>query len=217
MTSESLLENLGRSGLIADDVLAVLRRQVAASGGRLDAPAIVQQLVEAGHLTKAQGERLLGSQAARPHHATIEVEPDDELEVLDDDDQATRAGLTVEKRLPDDLEVLPDDEDDLLPPPPRKPQAPGPSKPAPSISQKETRSADQNDLGLAPLDEDPLLSSPLRKPGKAGSSAPSKSPDPLAPDKPAKRKRRMWRNEVAPAAPRVGQPGRRFAGGRSGE
>ena len=52
MTSESLLETLGRSGLIADEVLAALRRQVAAPGGKLDASAIVQQLIDEGHLTK---------------------------------------------------------------------------------------------------------------------------------------------------------------------
>src|SRR5262245_44987818 len=105
MTSETLLDTLGRSGLIADDVLSTLRRQVTASGGKLDAPSIVRQLIDQGHLTKAQGERLLGAPVARPqHHGTIEVEPDDELEVLDDDDQATRAGLTIEKRVPDDLE-----------------------------------------------------------------------------------------------------------------
>lgn len=220
MTSESLLETLGRSGLIADDVLTALRRQVAAAGGRLDAPSIVRQLIEAGHLTKAQGERLLGAPAARPHHATIEVEPDDELEVLDDDDQVTRGNLTVEKRVPDDLEVLPDD-DDLLPPPPppaRKSPAPAPAKPAPppSISQKETRAADNDDLGLAPLDDDPLLSSPLRKPGKQGSPASGKSPDPLAPGKPAKRKRRMWRNEVAPAAPELANQVDDLLGGGKG-
>ena len=192
MTSESLLETLEHSGLIADDVLAATS-QVAASGGKLDPAAIVRQLVEQEHLTKAQGAKLLGTATPRPHHATIEVEPDDELELLDDDDQATRGGLTGGPRsVPDDLEVLPDEEELLPPPPPpsRKPSVPSAPKPAPrpEISQRETRAAGDDDLGLAPIENDPLLSSPLRKPAKGSTSR--KASDSVAPEKPGKRKGR---------------------------
>ena len=48
MTNESLLQTLEHSGLIADDVLATLRRQIAAQASKLDPAAIVGQLVPRG-------------------------------------------------------------------------------------------------------------------------------------------------------------------------
>ncbi len=199
MTNEALLEALARSGLIADDVLAALRRQIAGGANRLDSRALVQQLIDEGHLTKAQGDRLLGAAPAKPHNATIEVDPDDELEVLDDDDPVGGGTTTFMPRrvAADDLEVLPDDDDDLLPPPPPPKRS---AKPDPA--SLETR-AGTEDLGLAPLEDD-LLSSPLKRPATAGGSAPRKAESPVPLGKPAKKKKRStWRNEVAPAAPEL--------------
>ena len=73
----------------------------------------------------------------------------------------------------------------------------------PSASQAETRGAD-DDLGLAPIENDPLLS-PLRPPSADRKAAPAQqraaTPSPAKPAE--KRKRRTWRNEVAPAAPEL--------------
>jgi outer membrane protein assembly factor BamB len=207
MTNESLLQALARSGLIADDVLAALQRQMATGAGKLDPAAIVGQLVTDGHLTKAQGARLL-SQPAAPS-VTMHVEPDDELEVLDEEEPSRPkpvpwASAGPQPTAADDLEVVPDEHEDLLPPPPPPPSPAAPKKVVrPSASLAETRAAN-DDLGLAPLDEDPLLSSPLQ-PRTSGGSTPARksaAPTPTGKKTPPK-KRRTWRNEVAPAAPEL--------------
>jgi outer membrane protein assembly factor BamB len=204
MNSEELLEALKRSGLVEEGVLGTLRRQLAAVGGKTTPQQIVQRLVADGQLTKAQGERLLSAGPGKAPAAQGRAPADDDLEVLDDEPLAPGPKTAAAKSpiLPDDdLEVLPDAEDDLLPPP-----APSSRRPAPpSASLAETRGASE-DLGLVPLDEDALLSSPLRQPSTPRSVPQPKSvgsaPAPPPKKKPG-RKRRIWREEVAPAAPEL--------------
>ncbi|MBI2823160.1 MAG: PQQ-binding-like beta-propeller repeat protein [Planctomycetia bacterium] len=175
MNSEELLRALERSGLVADDVLAGLRARLTGGGHALDPSRIVQSLVAEGHLTQAQGSRLL-STAVPPPDASMPVIPDDDLEVLPDDE-----------------------EDDLLPPPPASaaPAAPPSGRRAkPSSHLPETRVAD-DDLGLLPLEDEPVLAplkAPSAKPAPSGSASGLKAA--LGPTKKPEKKRRSWRSEI---------------------
>lgn len=60
MSAEKFIHRLEAGGLLEDSVLAEIREQVAASTFKISADAVAEMLVEQGHLTKFQADKLLG-------------------------------------------------------------------------------------------------------------------------------------------------------------
>src|SRR5690349_17971912 len=59
-TAQEFLDQLAAGGLVPAEVIENMRRQVAKSAKPVAAATVARLLVDRGHLTVAQGERLLG-------------------------------------------------------------------------------------------------------------------------------------------------------------
>jgi outer membrane protein assembly factor BamB len=186
MTAEVFLSELARQNLVPGEIIESLRRQVAKAAKPVAPQTLAKLLVEKGHLTAAQGQRILGA-APAPAPATK---------------PAPIAGLEPLAPL-DDLGLTPLDDLSLTPlpdaPAPAKPAAAparpaakpaaAPAKPAPAAPAKL---APLDDLSLTPLDD---LLGPAPAPAKPAAPATKTIPKPAAtaPAKPAA--------PVKPAAP----------------
>ena len=60
-TAQELLDQLASSGLAPPEVVESLRRQVAKAAKPVSPGTVARLLVDHGHLTEAQGERLAGA------------------------------------------------------------------------------------------------------------------------------------------------------------
>jgi outer membrane protein assembly factor BamB len=168
MTTDKLIDSLDRSGLISADLVANLRQRMLESWQGFEAADVVRWLVVEGHITAAQGDRLLRDAGPPPAGAVA----------------ATRKAIPNPY---EDLEVLPDDEeDDVLPPLPEE------SMPGVNVGDS---------LDLLPLDDPrppkPPRKAPAAQPKAGGSTAP-KATGAAASD--ASRASRSWRSEVQPTS-----------------
>ncbi|MGI8978028.1 MAG: PQQ-binding-like beta-propeller repeat protein [Pirellulaceae bacterium] len=79
-TAQELLDNLANGGLVPPEALESLRRQVAKATKPVAPGTIARLLVDHGHLTEAQGERLVGaplpaSKKSSSHSGVLGLEP----------------------------------------------------------------------------------------------------------------------------------------------
>ena len=178
MTAEVFLSELARQNLVPGEIIESLQRQVAKAAKPVAPQTLAKLLIEKGHLTAAQSQRVLGTTPATPpapaaakHSAPAGLQP---LGPADD------LGLTP---LDDLLAPLPDA------PAPAKPAA-APAKPAakpaaapakPAAAAPAKPAAPLDDLSLTPLDD---LLGPLPAPAQPAASA-SKSVTRPAAAKPA--------------------------------
>jgi len=183
MTAEEFLSDLARQNLVPAEIIESLRRQVAKSAKPVAPQTLAKLLVDKGHLTAVQSQRLLGAAPApaaakKPAPAALEpLGPADDL------------GLTP---LDDLLTPLPPEPAAAPAKPaaaPAKPaaKAASPAKPAAAAPVKSAAALD--DLGLTPLDDlltpDPAPAKPAA-PTPTKPTAPAKSPAASAPAAKAK-------------------------------
>jgi len=162
MNTDKLIDSLDRSGLVSDDLVADLRQRMLESWQGFEAADVIRWLVVEGHITAAQGDRLMRDAGQPPSGGGA----------------ATRkAALNPYE----DLEVLPDDEeDDVLPP----------------LPEETMQGFDAGEgLDLLPLDE-----APKPKPRKPAVPQPKAAGTASAGASDASRASRAWRSEVQPAA-----------------
>ena len=185
MTAEVFLSELARQNLVPGEIIESLRRQVAKAAKPVAPQTLAKLLVDKGHLTAVQSQRILGTPAAATA-APAAAKP------------AAIAGL--EPLAPvDDLGLTPLDDLSLTPlpdsPAPVKPAA-APAKPAAKPAAAPAKPAPAppkpapplDDLSLTPLDDllgpAPAPAAPTTKPAhKPAAAAPAKQP--AAPAKPA--------------------------------
>src|SRR5687768_3910990 len=79
-TAQEFLDHLANSGLVPPEALESLRRQVAKAAKPVSPATIARVLVDHGHLTEAQGERLAGtalpaSKKSASHSGVLGLEP----------------------------------------------------------------------------------------------------------------------------------------------
>ena len=79
-TAQEFLDHLANSGLIPPEVLENLRRQVAKATKPVQPGTLARLLVDHGHLTETQGERLAGgplpaSRKSASHSGVLGLEP----------------------------------------------------------------------------------------------------------------------------------------------
>ncbi len=188
MTTDKLIDSLAASGLISDELVADLRQRMLESWEGFNPADVIRWLVVEGHITAAQGDRLLrDAKGGQPSVA------------------ATRDAIANPY---EDLEVLPDDEeDDVLPPLPEE------SMPGVDVGEG---------LDLLPLDDAAQMRTPRKppaaRPALGGSPPAAGSPSGAAPGPSAgsSRTSRSWRSEVRPA-PAAGQPAPAARGGAPGQ
>jgi outer membrane protein assembly factor BamB len=181
MTAEVFLSELARQNLVPGEIIESLRRQVAKAAKPVAPQTLAKLLVEKGHLTAAQGQRILGTSAAAPALAAAK--------------SAAPAGLEPLAPI-DDLGLTPLDDLSLTP----LPDAPVPAKPAASPAKHAAKpaaapakpataapakpAAPLDDLSLTPLDD---LLGPAPAPAQQAAPASKSIPKPAAtaPAKPA--------------------------------
>ncbi|WP_254513706.1 outer membrane protein assembly factor BamB family protein [Anatilimnocola floriformis] len=184
MTADELLTKLEKSDLVAPEIIATLRRQVAASKDPVPPSAVTKLLVDKGHLTANQAARLeqtsasqIAKQPAAPAVAAAapvkavplqssSVHDDLGLAALDELDAPSPAASASQKKT-------------ATPTAAKSAVKVAPAKPPPSL----------DDLGLAPLDEldAPTPAAPAQKPAAASlpvakplaKAAPAKAPPSL--------------------------------------
>ncbi|WP_425613759.1 PQQ-binding-like beta-propeller repeat protein [Anatilimnocola sp. NA78] len=184
MTSEELLQKLEQGDLAPAEVVASLRRQLAAAKQPIAPSAITKLLVDKGHLTAGQAQRLLdaggatngAAKAAAPVAATTsaiqKAAPAKPIAPKPVVAKAPVAPAASNSSVLDDLGLAPLDDLPETPAPAAKASAAAvatkpaaaksaiaktPAAPAPAAS-----SSSLDDLGLAPLDDLPEL--PATKP-----------------------------------------------------
>ncbi|QDU28190.1 outer membrane biogenesis protein BamB [Anatilimnocola aggregata] len=195
MTSEVFLQKLEQGGLAPPEIVASLRRQVAAAKQPIVPATIAKLLVDKGHLTPNQAYRLLdaggtASAAPKPAAPAPATKPAGASAI-----QKPAAAPVHSSSALDDLGLAPLDD---LPEPPAKgpakpavnqavaaPAKPAGAKPAPAVvkAPADTPFA-LDDLGLAPLDDLPELPATPAKAASAVSKAPA-APAKTIPAKPA--------------------------------
>ena len=165
-TAQELLDHLASNDLIPREVMESLRRQVAKSAKPISAAAVAKTLVEHGHLTAAQGERLVG--APLPAAAPKE--------------QAKPAAPPAKSTSSSDiLGLAPLGEAPVSKPAPPKPPAKAPSK---SQAEIDLLAAE---MGLAPIHDEPPRPAPTPSPPASKPAAPAKAAAPAKPAAPPPR------------------------------
>jgi outer membrane protein assembly factor BamB len=177
MTAEDLLAKLEKGELVSPEVIASLRRQIAAAPEPIPAAAVAKLLVDKKHLTAGQAQRLLEqtapSQIAKQPSAATPAAAAAISKVAAKATPAPAkpaAPATHNSSVHDDLGLAPLDDLDALSSPPssiaktpaakstvQKAPQPQPAVPKPAAPAAHNSSV-LDDLGLAPLDDLDALS-----------------------------------------------------------
>jgi hypothetical protein len=194
MTAEDLLAKLEKGELVSPEVIASLRRQIAAAPEPIPAAAVANLLVDKKHLTAGQAQRLLEQTtppqiAKQPAAATPAAASAISKVAAKAAAAPTKpaAPATHNSSVHDDLGLAPLDDLDALSSPPsavaktpaakstvQKTPQPQPAVPKPSAPAAHNSSV-HDDLGLAPLDDLDALSSPPSAVAKAPVAPAAKS------------------------------------------
>lgn len=208
MTAEDLLAKLEKGELVSPEVIASLRRQIAAAPEPIPPAAVAKLLVEKKHLTAGQAQRLLEQStppqiAKQPAAATPAV-------ASSISKVAKAAPAPVKPAAPaahnssvhDDLGLAPLDDLEALSPPPsavaKTPVAPAAKSTIKPAATPVAPAAKLDDLGLAPLDDLSPVSSP--PPAPAAKSTIQKATSPATPQKSAIQKQPAKPATPTPAA-----------------
>ncbi len=132
MNTENLLTNLLRSHIVSAEAIRTLRRRIEQNPEKFGPQAVIEWLVDQGHITTAQGQRLLASaDTARLTGASPEFLAEDVLDL---------APLTSAQSPPTDV----GDEPQLAPlddEPARKRDVPPPAKPKKQVKSGKSSTA----------------------------------------------------------------------------
>lgn len=201
MTPEELLTKLEQADMVAPEVVASLRKQVAAAKDPIAVTAITALLVEKKHLTAGQAQRLLGSAAG-----TSSI-----IQKAAASSAVAKSAAAVKPKAPASAPVAPPSSssihDDLglasldelgsatasstVAQAAAKSVAKTATHPAPTAPKPQITPIGLDDLGLAPLDELDAPPPPKAAPAKAtpapapAAKAPAAAPKPAQPAAPA--------------------------------
>ncbi len=214
MNAEDLLAKLEKQELIAPEVIASLRRQIAAATEPIAPATVAKLLVDKKHLTAGQAQRLLEhsgtsqiakqpAAAATPPatppataSAIAKVAKPATPSVIQKPSQPAAAKpvpATHNSSVHDDLGLAPLDDLEPLSPPPSAAASAAKSVVKPAAAPATT-GAKLDDLGLAPLEELSPVSSP---PASAAKSTIQRA----APQKSATQQSAIQKGPAKPAAP----------------
>lgn len=116
MLANELIDLLERRGLLDQEIIEALRDQLQQSGARIKPEAMAKLLVDNGHLTRFQATKLIGEIRSGDYadpdddlDAAAGVQPDEDLDLLPDENDASRSEDAEEL-----VEAEPADEDEDL-------------------------------------------------------------------------------------------------------
>lgn len=179
MTAEDLLAKLEKGELVAPEIIASLRRQIANAKEPIAPAAVAKLLVDKGHLTAGQAARLLeqtGASQIKSGTSQIAKKP----AAAPPAPAKSPAPALHSSSVHDDLGLAPLDDLEPLSSPasslPKSPTPPAAKSAIKSAAAPVAPSANLEDLGLAPLEDlDPISSPP---PAAAAKSAIQKATPP---------------------------------------
>jgi outer membrane protein assembly factor BamB len=97
LSAEQLLAALEEKGLLRAQLLERIRLQLAQSGEPISAAALAKQLIDKGHLQRAQVEPLLEGGGAKPPPLEKKAEPAGSASLFDEEFPATEPAATTAK------------------------------------------------------------------------------------------------------------------------